>query len=57
MELKFREQSRIDQLVDAVSTAGLSIVSLTRDSLTLEKAFLQLVEESENAEAAANRLA
>ena len=37
------KQDHIDSLVDQLRAAGISIVTITRQKLTLEEAFLRLV--------------
>ena len=39
------DQSNIDQLIDLLRSSGVSILSLSRDQVTLEDAFLQLIKE------------
>jgi len=47
VRLKSRTQADVDRLVDALRKAGVSIQSLTRNRMTLEEAFLQMLDEPE----------
>lgn len=40
------DQSQIDQLVDALRSQGISLMSMKRNALTLEEAFLQIVRDT-----------
>lgn len=46
VDARLDDQPAIDQLVDRLRSAGVSLVSLNRTKLTLEDAFLQMVDES-----------
>ncbi len=43
LNLELAEQEQVDQLVDTIRQAGISIVGLTRQKATLEAAFLELI--------------
>jgi ABC-2 type transport system ATP-binding protein len=47
VRLKSRSQAEVDRLVDALRKAGVSIESLTRNRMTLEEAFLQMIDETD----------
>jgi ABC-2 type transport system ATP-binding protein len=47
VRLKSGSQADVDRLVDALRKAGVSIQSLTRNRMTLEEAFLQMLDEPE----------
>ena len=42
-----QSQTDIDATIDALRTAGVSILNMKRRDLTLEEAFLQIVKEHE----------
>ena len=43
MTIPSLDQAHIDELVDTIRQQGLSIISINRQKLTLEEAFLRLV--------------